>query len=106
MIPRAAILEFANEVVRLFSPEQVILFGSQACGNATADSDVDILILLDHSGRNIDKAIEILRATNYHFPLDLIVRKPHEFHARANAGDYFLKEIDETGEVLFTQHRR
>ncbi|HEY5486350.1 MAG TPA: nucleotidyltransferase domain-containing protein [Candidatus Limnocylindrales bacterium] len=35
-----------DRVVRRFHPERVILFGSQARGEATSDSDVDILVVV------------------------------------------------------------
>ncbi len=35
-----------DRVVRRFHPDRVLLFGSQARGEATADSDVDILVVV------------------------------------------------------------
>jgi predicted nucleotidyltransferase len=38
--------EMTDRVVQKFHPERVILFGSQARGEATSDSDVDILVVV------------------------------------------------------------
>jgi predicted nucleotidyltransferase len=46
MIDLAAIRAFCNRVVREFHPEKIILFGSYAYGKPTADSDVDLLVIL------------------------------------------------------------
>ena len=42
-IPR----DLLDPVVQYFSPQRVILFGSRARGDATRDSDVDLLVIVD-----------------------------------------------------------
>ena len=39
--------ELLERVIRYFSPRRVILFGSRARGQARADSDTDLLVILD-----------------------------------------------------------
>ncbi len=39
--------ELLDPVVEYFKPQQVILFGSRARGEATRDSDIDLLVLVD-----------------------------------------------------------
>lgn len=106
MIDQLAIQDFANRVGQTFHPAKIILFGSQARGMATLTSDVDILVVIDHSDRNIRKAIEILRTVQPSFPLDLIVRRPDEIVERMKNNDYFLTEIYATGKVLYESSSR
>ncbi|MXY29193.1 nucleotidyltransferase domain-containing protein [Candidatus Poribacteria bacterium] len=47
MITREEIQTMADDIVREFEPLQVILFGSYAYGAPTADSDVDLLVVMD-----------------------------------------------------------
>jgi len=47
----AQIIKFVNRVAEAFRPERVILFGSHAYGTPTADSDVDLLVVMPHEGR-------------------------------------------------------
>jgi predicted nucleotidyltransferase len=90
----------AREIARKFQPERVILFGSYARGNATENSDVDLLILIN--GKRVhDQSIPISLAINFGFPVDLVVRSPEEFERRIALGDQFLTEISETGKVLY-----
>jgi predicted nucleotidyltransferase len=50
MISRQEIQDFVNHVVRRFKPDKVILFGSYASGRPTADSDVDLMVVMRHRG--------------------------------------------------------
>ncbi len=43
--PLTAAREFVQRLARDFHVERVILFGSQADGTATADSDIDLIIV-------------------------------------------------------------
>jgi hypothetical protein len=43
LIPRALL----DSVVDYFHPRRIILFGSRARGTADADSDIDLLVLMD-----------------------------------------------------------
>ncbi|MDE0553984.1 MAG: nucleotidyltransferase domain-containing protein [Candidatus Poribacteria bacterium] len=47
MVTREDIQTMADDIVREFEPLQVILFGSYAYGTPTADSDVDLLVVMD-----------------------------------------------------------
>jgi len=101
MIEAQKIYELRDKIVQQFRPQKVILFGSYAYGTPTEDSDVDLLVILPFEGRNPEKATEIWMATKPRFPLDLMVRKPTEYKERLAMGDYFLREIDKKGKVLY-----
>ena len=92
--------KYSHEIAEKFHPEQIILFGSHAYGEATPDSDVDLLVVMEFVGRPVDKSYEIRRSTKSPFPLDLLVRRPSDLHRRIELGDFFLKEIMERGKVL------
>ena len=46
----AAIAEMVRRIVERFDPEKIILFGSHARGDATPDSDVDLLVVMPVQG--------------------------------------------------------
>lgn len=102
MIDRSEVRGFVKRLVREFDPERVLLFGSYARGQPTEDSDVDVLVIMEHrKRRNTDQAIEIDLRLDREFPMDLIVRKPAEIRRRLALGDMFLKSIMEEGKVLY-----
>ena len=43
MIERSQIQELADRIAKEFNPERIILFGSNASGTPSSDSDVDLL---------------------------------------------------------------
>ena len=71
--------EMVRRIVEQFHPEQVILFGSYARGQAGPDSDVDLLVVMPVSGSKRKTAIKIdLALAGMGLPKDVIVVTPEE----------------------------
>jgi len=100
-IDQKAIQEFADDIVKEFRPERIILFGSQAYGSPDEASDMDLLIVMPFEGKSPNKALEIMRRLKPRIPVDLIVRTPEDVRQRLALNDFFLKEITEKGKVLY-----
>src|SRR5262249_23455249 len=94
------IRRFACDVASRFHPEKIILFGSYAYGRPLKDSDVDILIVMP-TRNELDQAVKICLAVEYHFPLDLLVRTPKNLAWRLAEGDSFLRGVVDRGKVLY-----
>lgn len=101
MIDVVEIREFVDQIVREFRPERVVLFGSYARGTPTPDSDVDLLVLTEHEGKDWEYAARIRNQVSFGYPLDLLVRRPTYFEERLAMGDPFVREIAEEGIVLY-----
>ncbi len=101
MADRRSIVTLSQQIARRFKPERIILFGSYASGKPRQDSDVDLLVILSHTGSATRKALEILAEVNPPIPVDLMVRTPDEIRRRLAWNDFFLREIMETGKVLY-----
>ena len=95
--------QYARDLVDKFRPERVILFGSYAQGCPTEDSDVDLLVVMDHPGRDVEQAFKIRRSIKRDFPLDLVVRKPQEFRRRLSRKDTFLSTVCNEGRTLYAR---
>lgn len=94
------IRRFAQRVAERFHPEKIILFGSHAYGTPHANSDVDILVIMP-TRNQLDQAVKIELACDPPFPLDIIVRTPHNVQWRLGEGESFLREITTKGKVLY-----
>ena len=102
MVKRAKIRSFCDAVARRFHPRQIILFGSYAYGRPTADSDVDLLVILPRTRERGERmSVRIRHAVPRDFPLDLLVRTPSEMAKRLRWGDDFFLEIMEKGKVMY-----
>jgi len=56
MIGQQNVTELAEMIAREFHPKRIILFGSSAQGGETADSDVDLLVIMPMEGSGLLKA--------------------------------------------------
>ncbi len=102
MVTQKDIQATCDDIVREFAPLQVILFGSYAYGTPTEDSDVDLLVVMDiPESETSRQAAEIWQRIPRSFSMDLLVRSPQEIAYRISHNDWFLREITESGKVLF-----
>jgi len=101
MVDAARISEFSERIAAEFRPNCIVLFGSHARGTAGQDSDVDLLIIMPFDGKAAAKAVEIRLKVRPGFPVDLLVRTPEKVRERLAMGDGFLRDILETGTVLY-----
>ena len=101
MVCEAEIRDFVDKVVEEFSPQRVILFGSYARGDATPDSDVDLLVIMPTQKETIEQAVEVRQRIRRSFPLDLIVKTPEDVAWRLSLQDCFLTTIVTEGKTLY-----
>jgi len=86
-IPQEAIDQVVEQIVEKFKPQKIILFGSYARGNPHPTSDVDMLVVMDTSLKDVEQSIQICQQIEYRFGLDLIVHTPEYLEARIKMGD-------------------
>jgi len=76
---QAQIERMVKRIVRRFHPEQIILFGSQARGDAGPDSDIDLLVVMDFEGSKLDLMVELQGAVDpIAVPTDIMVTTPED----------------------------
>jgi predicted nucleotidyltransferase len=105
MTASSEIKAFTDALVAQFSPDKVVLFGSYAYGSAGPDSDVDLLVVMNHEGRASQQALDIRRSLRKSFPLDLIVQSPEEAERRLKMGDPFMTEALSQGRTLYERNQ-
>jgi predicted nucleotidyltransferase len=104
VIPSAILTGIRNitqQIVQQFHPQKVILFGSYAYGQATKDSDVDLLVVMDTDESPLHVAAKIAAAIEHPFPLDIVVRTPVEFASAVHRKGVFATEVVTKGITLY-----
>lgn len=90
----------AELLKRGYGAQRVLLFGSEARGEATENSDIDLLIIAqtpEKFHRRIASALKTVRTVSTGLPLSPIVMTPNEIEKRLERGDQFIREILDTG---------
>ncbi len=100
MVPEA-IRGIVQQIVERFRPQQVILFGPQAAGVPTADSDVDLLVVMETEDAPLHTAARISAAVEHPLPLDILVVEPMEWQASIARGGVFATEVSREGVVAY-----
>jgi predicted nucleotidyltransferase len=74
MVVPAVPCELLDSVVAYFQPRQVILFGSAARGEAGADSDLDLLVVLDDDApaEKVSYQAGMAARASYNDPVDIV----------------------------------
>jgi len=94
--------ELIRRLVQALQPDKIVLFGSYARGVATADSDVDLLIVMETTDPPAERYLRVSRLLRPRpFPVDILVRTPAEIRQALSEGDFFVREILENGLVLY-----
>ena len=101
MVNIEEIQALGEAIVQIFHPERIVLFGSYAYGSPNQDSDVDLLIVINHEGKASRKAAEILSSVQTNFPIDVVVRSSAELAHRLSLNDYFLHDVVNHGKLLY-----
>ena len=71
--------EIVRRLVEAVGPDEIILFGSRARGNARQDSDIDLLLIKDSSEPPHRRVIQAYRAlVGLGVPKDILWRTPAE----------------------------
>ena len=105
MTTNQLIADMTDRIARDFHPLRIILFGSHARGDATADSDVDLLVVLPEAPNKRQAAIEIRRALR-DLPVskDIVVTTPDEIARRGDLIGPVLQPALREGKVLYERN--
>ena len=93
-----------QRIVDQFSPKRIILFGSQARGDAGPHSDVDLLIVLAEVKDRRQETIRIRQAlADLPVAKDVFITTPEEIRLRGDLVGSVLRPALREGKVLYEQ---
>lgn len=83
--------------------EKVILFGSQAYGNPTEDSDIDLCIITQENKRKLELIREIRKIIKPYktHSMDILVYNSREFNEKSADFSGIEKVINEQGFIIY-----
>jgi len=99
-----AIRHIVQRLKETYQPQRIVLFGSCARGEVTADSDIDMLIVKETDRRYVDRAREVYRlvySPDRYVAFEPLVYTPQELGERIALEDPFIEEILREGKVLY-----
>ena len=106
VVDQELIDDVVRRIVERFHPKRIVLFGSQARGDAGPESDIDLFIEMASDLRPIDRAVEVLRLFGLRrWGLDVFVYTPEEVAAHRGRICNLLSYVDAEGKVLYEQPR-
>lgn len=101
---QAQIERMVERIAKKFAPEQIILFGSQARGDAGPDSDVDLLVVMDFQGPKLDMMVKLRGALPAStLPVDILVTTPADFAWRKDYVGTIEWPAFREGKVLYAR---
>ncbi|MBI3559437.1 nucleotidyltransferase domain-containing protein [Candidatus Gottesmanbacteria bacterium] len=90
-----------TQLVNLYDPQKIILFGSAVSNTATVN-DLDFLIIKKKVPLlGVERAREVRWLIETDFAADYLIITPDEWTKRLQQGDPFMNVILEKGEVLY-----
>ena len=96
-----------ESIIREYSPQKIILFGSLATNNIHQWSDIDLVVIKDTDKRFLDRIEEILLMTFPKVGMNLVVYTPQEFEKMLEEKRYFLiEEVLKKGKVLYEEGKQ
>jgi predicted nucleotidyltransferase len=91
-----------RRIAEQFSPDQIILFGSLARGDAGPDSDIDLLVLFSDVANPNKRAAELYASLlDFPRPMDIVVSTSSRFERYRNVANTVYWPASREGKVLY-----
>lgn len=89
-----------NQIVKLYSPSKIILFGSLAKKCIKASSDIDICVIIDTDDKRA-LARDIYLNVEEKIPVDIVIYTNEEWELYHENTSSFLYNICKRGEIIY-----
>lgn len=90
-----------NQIIENYKPEKILLFGSGATGEFHDGSDFDLLVIKETDEHPVRRIQKLSSLVDRQIPCDFLVFTPQEIEDRKQTGDFFIKDILQSGQILY-----
>ncbi|HOS95555.1 MAG TPA: HEPN domain-containing protein [Armatimonadota bacterium] len=87
-------------IIEACQPHLIILYGSRAYGTPREDSDIDLLVITEASGRAVQTAVDAARPAGSPY-VSILARAAEDARSRLALGDPVLRDAARAGRVLY-----
>ena len=91
-----------NQIIKLYNPKGIYLFGSQATETANMQSDIDLCVVIETDNRR-DLLADMYFRVECNRPFDLLLYTPDEWNNCVCDKTSFAYIINEKGELLYAR---
>jgi len=107
MITKEIINDIAKIIAAEYQPERIILFGSCATGQQTADSDIDLMILFQKEfsrKEKLDLLYKIqIKCLHLNHPVDVVIKSTKQFDEYKNYVGTINYDVARQGKTIWTR---
>lgn len=89
-----------HQIVKICAPKKIILFGSQAKGTATEQSDIDLCIVAETANKR-KLLTDLYCDTDSEKPIDFLLYTPEEWDKNVNDVQSFAYKLNREGVLLY-----
>ena len=94
--------EITRRILDVSSPQKIILFGSYARGSYGPDSDLDLMVVMDHVKSPRSESIRLRRALRGLLaPIDIIVATSKQLERHKNTLGLIYQTVLTEGKVIY-----
>lgn len=106
LIPEDSIQKIVRAIANKFSPEKIVLFGSYANKHQTADSDLDLLIIMETDLPRYKRAVPIkMLFKPMPCAMDIFVYTPEEAAYWDGTINHIITEALLTGKTVYERKK-
>lgn len=105
MVDQGRLQSAVRKIAETFDPDRIILFGSQARGQADERSDVDLLVVTSLKGTRRGMMVAMDRALRGSgFARDIVILTPAEFERDKEIPGTIARPAWKEGKTLYVRH--